>query len=59
MKPNQMTIYKYPQKMTRSSDVETDFFKIIPGVLQRYTLVPYNLIICFDRSISTNVTGSY
>ena len=44
----QMMLYKNTKSKVRSPDEDTDFFDIVTGVLQKYTLAPYLFIICLD-----------
>ena len=38
-----------------SLDGDTDFFKILAGVLKRYTIAPYLFIMCLDYVLRTSV----
>ena len=48
--PNEIikVIYKNTQVFVRSPDGDTEFFDIMPTVLQGETLAPYFFIIVFD-----------
>ena len=39
----------------RSPDGDTDYFNIVPGVLQGDTLAPYLFIICLDYELRTSI----
>ena len=39
----------------RSQDGDTDYFDIVAGVLQGYTLAPYLFIICLDYVLRTSI----
>ena len=43
-----MMLYKNMNIKVRSLDGDTDYFNIVAGVLQGYTLAPYLFIICLD-----------
>ena len=47
-----MILYKNTKVKVRSPDEDTDFFDIVAGVLQGYTLAPYLFIICPDDVLS-------
>ena len=42
-------------KQVPSLDRDTDFFDILPGVLQGDTLAPYLFIICLDNILRTSI----
>ena len=48
-------LYKKIKVKIRSSDWDTDFFVIVPGVLQGNTLAPYLFIICLDYVLRTSI----
>ena len=50
-----MMLYKNTQGKVRSLDGDTDYFKIVAGVLQRDILVPYLFIICLDYMLRTSI----
>ena len=50
-----MMLYKNTKVKFRSADGETDFFDIVTGVLQTYTLAPYLFIISLDNVLPTSV----
>ena len=54
-------VYSHPTKknvtaiMVRSPDDDTDFFDIVTGVRQRYTLASFLFIICPDQVLRTPI----
>ena len=50
-----MMLYKNTTSMVRSPDGDTDFFEILPGVLQGDTLAPFLFIICLDYALRTSL----
>ena len=50
-----MMQYKNTKVNIRSSDGYTDYFDIVPGVLQGDTLAPYLFIICLDYLLRTSI----
>ena len=50
-----MMLYKNTKAMFHSPDGDTDFFKIVTGVLKGNTLVPYLFIICLDCILSMSI----
>ena len=50
-----MMQYRNTKVQVRSSDGDTDYFKIAAGVLQRDTLAPYLFIICLDYVLRTSI----
>ena len=49
-----MILYRSTEVKVRSPDGETDYFNIVAGVLQGYTLSPYLFIICLDYVLRTS-----
>ena len=45
----------YKNTKVRSPDVDTDYFDIVPGMLQGDTLAPYLFIICLDYVLRTTI----
>ena len=50
-----MILYKNTKVKLRSPDGDTDYFDIVTGVLQGYTLAPYLFIICLDYVLRTSI----
>ena len=50
-----MILYKNKKVKVCSPDGDTDFFDIVAGVLQGYTLAPYLFIFCLDYVIQTSI----
>ena len=50
-----MILYRNTKLKVRSPDGDTDYFDIIAGVLQGYTLAPYLFIICLDYVLRTSI----
>ena len=50
-----MMLYKNTKVKVRSPDVDTDYFDIAAGVLQRDTLAPYLFIICLDYMLRLSI----
>ena len=50
-----MMLYRNTKVKVCSPDRDTDYFDIVPGVLQRDTLIPYLFIICLDYMLTTFV----
>ena len=48
-------LYKNTNAKVRSSDKDTDFFNLAPGVLQGETLSSYLLILCLDCVLRTSI----
>ena len=49
-----MMLYKNTKVKVRSPNGDTNYFDTVAGVLQRYTLAPYLLIICQDYVLRTS-----
>ena len=50
--------YKNTKVNVPSPDGDTDYFDIVPGVLQGDTLAPYLFIICLDYVLMTSIDNS-
>ena len=50
-----MMLYKNMKVKVHSPDGGTDYFDIVPGVLQGDTLAPYLFIICLDYVLRTSI----
>ena len=50
-----MMLGKNTEVKVRSPDGDTDFFDIVAGVLQGYTLASYLFIICLDYVLRTSI----
>ena len=50
-----MMLYRNTKIKFRSPDGDTDYFKIVAGVLQGDTFVPYLFIICLDYMLRTSI----
>ena len=50
-----MMLYRNTKVKVRSLDGDTDYFNIVAGVLQGYTLDPYLFIICLDYVLGTSI----
>ena len=50
-----MMLYRNTEVKVRSPDGYTDYFDIVPGVLQGDALAPYLLIICLDYVLRTSI----
>ena len=50
-----MILYRNIQVKVRSPDGDTDYFDIVPGVLQGDTLAPYLFIIYLDYVLRTSI----
>ena len=50
-----MILYRNTKIKVRSPDGDTDYFKIVAGVLQGDTLGPYIFIICLDNMLRTSI----
>ena len=48
-------LYKNTKVKVRSPDEDTEYFDIVAGVLQGYTLAPYLFIICLDYELRTSI----
>ena len=48
-------LYKNTKVKFGSLDADTDYFDIVPGVLQGDTLAPYLFIICLDDMLRTSI----
>ena len=48
-------IYRNTKVKVRSPDGDTDYFDIVAGVLQGYTLAPYLITICLDSMLRTSI----
>ena len=48
-----MMLYKNTKVKVRSPDGDTDYFDIVAGVLQGFSLAPYLFIICLDYALRT------
>ena len=53
-----MILYRNTKVKLRSPDGDTDYFDIVVGVLQGYTLAPYLFIICLDYMLKSKKTVS-
>ena len=53
-----MVLYKNTKVRDRPPDGDSDYFDIVPGVLQGDTLAPYLFIICLDYVIKSKKTIS-
>ena len=49
-----MMLYENSRAMVRSPDGDTDFFKVLAGVLQGDTLAPFLFILCLDYALRTS-----
>ena len=47
--------YKNTKVKVCSPDGDTDYFDIVAGVLQGYSLAPYLFIICLDYALRTSI----
>ena len=50
-----MFLYRNTKVKVRSPDGDTDYFKIVAGVLQGDTLAPYVFIFCLDYVLRTSI----
>ena len=50
-----MMLYRNTKVKVHSPDRDTDYFDIVPGVLQGNTLAPYLFIICLDYVLRTSI----
>ena len=48
-------LYKNTKVKVRSPDGDSEYFDIVPGVLQGDTLAPYLFIICLDYVLRTSI----
>ena len=48
-------LYRNTKVKVRSPDGDTEYFDIVAGVLQGYTLAPYLFIICIDYVLRTSI----
>ena len=48
-------LYRNTKAKVRSPDGDTEYFDIVAGVLQDYTLAPYLFIICLDYVLRTSI----
>ena len=48
-------LYRNTKVKVRSLDGDTEYFKIVAGVLQGDTLAPYLFIICLDYVVRTSI----
>ena len=53
-----MILYRNTEVKVRSQDGDTEYFDIVPGVLQGDTLAPYLFIICLDYVLWTSIQGT-
>ena len=50
-----LKLYKSTKAMVQSHDGDTDYFDIVPGILQGDTFAPYLFILCLDYLLQKSI----